>query len=92
VINKNVMKYEPAADDNIFFLFNPFDNETLQLFLRKNEIFFTHNKRPVYFIYASPVHLDVLLKNGYNTIFHINPGRSLEGVIVKKEPQPLLAS
>jgi hypothetical protein len=86
VVNKNVMNYEPGANDNVFFLFNPFDKETLQLFLRKNEMFFAHHPKPVYFIYASPVHLDVLLKNGYTPIFHINPGRNLEGVIVKKEP------
>ena len=86
VINKNVMNYEPGPDDNVFFLFNPFDRETLQLFLRKNEMLFNKNQKPIYFIYASPVHLDVLLKNGYKNIYHINPARNLEAVIVKKEP------
>lgn len=86
VIHKNVIYYKPEISDTVFFLFNPFDKETLEIFLKNTETILNQSQKPIYFIYASPVHLDVLLKKGYQSLFHIHPGRNLEGVILIKEP------
>jgi SAM-dependent methyltransferase len=82
----DVLNYKPGPEENVFFLFNPFDAETLERFIRNNETHFLKNYRPVYFIYASPQHTDVLKKYDFTEVFHIRPFRFLEGVIVKKEP------
>ncbi len=84
VICSDVLSYELHNNDSVFFMFNPFEKEILETFLIKTEKSVVEFPRKIYFLYASPLHLDVLLRYGYETICHINPKKKLEAVIMSK--------
>lgn len=84
VIYADILNYEIQKDDSVFFMFNPFEKGMLEKFLQKTERSVGAAPRTIYFLYASPLHLDVLMRYGYKVICHIHPGRKLEGVIMKK--------
>ena len=84
VVCSDVLNYELKADDNIFFMFNPFEKEILEKFLKKVETSIAKYPRSIWFLYASPLHKNVLSDYGYEVIYHINPVKKLEAVIMKK--------
>lgn len=69
VINQNVEKYEIAANDCVFFMFNPFSHSVLKNFLRKVNDSCDQFPRTIYFLYASPQYQKLLLDNGYVIIY-----------------------
>jgi len=85
VICSDVLNYELQENDSIFFMFNPFEKEILEKFLQKIESSTEKYSRSIYFLYASPLHLAVLSQYGYEIIYHINPKKKMEAVIVKKQ-------
>ena len=82
---KDVLNYNINADDKVFFLFNPFNKEILEKFSANIDHSVKKNPRPVYFIYANPLHKNVLLEKGYKEIFRIKKLRLLEGVILVRD-------
>ena len=84
VICKNVLSYDITSNDSVFFMFNPFTKDILEKFLQKLEQSLIDTPRKIYFLYASPLHLTVLLKYGYKTIYHLNPAKNLKAVIIEK--------
>jgi SAM-dependent methyltransferase len=84
VINLNVLDYPIQPGDKVFFMFNPFDQETLVRFLGKLEQSCKTHPRKTYFIYASPQHLAVLESRGYQVIYR-RTLLNLKGVILEKE-------
>lgn len=84
VIFSDVLNYELQADDSTFFMFNPFEKEIVEQFLKKIEKSIAITPRTIWFLYASPLHADVLLQYGYEIVYHINPHKNLEGIILKK--------
>lgn len=85
VICNDVLNYPIQPDDSVFFMFNPFEKDTLEKFLDKLGASVAKFSRPVWFIYASPVYLDSLLKYGYKIIEKIRPEKALNAIILKKE-------
>jgi len=81
----DVLNYPIQPNDSVFFMFNPFEKDTLEKFLDKLGVSVAKFPRPVWFIYASPVYLDSLLKYGYKIIEKIRPEKALNAIILKKE-------
>ena len=84
IICNDVLNYNISSSDCVFFMFNPFTKDILEKFLQKTEESLITSPRDIYFLYASPLHLEVLVKYNYKIIYHINPHKKLEAVIVKK--------
>ena len=92
VICSDVLNYIITSGDTVFFMFNPFTKSILEKFLQKVEQSFIKTPRTIYFLYVSPLHIDVLLKFGYKIIYHINPNKKLEAAIVIKSPDHSITS
>jgi len=84
IIWDDILNYEITNDQNVFFLFNPFDREVLEKFIKSIEASAKKFPRTIYFLYASPKHLEVLEENNYNVVFRIKKLKWLEGVIASK--------
>ena len=69
VIHANVLDYLIQPDDAVFFMFNPFAEETLTSFLTRLEESCKLFPRKIYFLYASPQYQQLLLDNGYAIIY-----------------------
>jgi len=83
VIHANVLDYPIQPDDTVFFMFNPFVEETVNAFLDRLEKSCTQNPRKTWFLYASPVHASALQKRGY-CIMYRHKIMNLEGMILCK--------
>ena len=83
IINDNVENFTIEAKDSVFFMFNPFTAEVLRLFLEKLEKSCRRFPRTTWFIYASPLYKELLLKKGYEIIFD-KRFMNLEGIIARK--------
>ena len=84
VIHANVLDYTILPEDFVFFMFNPFVEETLDSFLSKLEESCRLFPRKTYFLYASPQHVTALEDRGYNIIF-CQSMMNLKGLILSKE-------
>lgn len=84
IISSDVLNYQLQNNDSVFFMFNPFNKEILEKFLMKIESSVARFPRKIFFLYASPLHLDILLQHGYKIIYHFNPKKKLEAVIMTK--------
>jgi len=82
---KDILNYAINADDKVFFLFNPFNNEIMEKFLEKIDRSVREHRRTIYFIYANPQQKEILIQNGYQEIFRIKKLKRLEGVILLKQ-------
>jgi SAM-dependent methyltransferase len=81
----DVLDYSIQPAESVFFLFNPFNAEILERFIQKLNRSLIVRPRKTWFIYASPVHATTLQHYGYEIVYHIHPGKKLEGMILKKE-------
>lgn len=86
IIWDDILNYEIASNENVFFLFNPFNREVLEKFVAGIEDSVKKFPRPVYFLYASPKHLEVLEEKNYTVVYRIKKMKWLEGVIATKSP------
>jgi hypothetical protein len=84
VIHANVLDYTISPQDSVFFMFNPFVEETLNSFLDKLESSRRRFPRKTYFLYASPQHAEALERFGYRIVFRQSM-LNLEGVILEKD-------
>ncbi|HEU5167377.1 MAG TPA: class I SAM-dependent methyltransferase [Chitinophagaceae bacterium] len=82
---KDILNYEINADDKVFFLFNPFNKEIMAKFLEKIDWSVKEHQRTIYFIYANPQQIDILIQKNYQEIFRIKKLKRLEGVILLKQ-------
>jgi SAM-dependent methyltransferase len=84
VIYANVLDYTISPDDSVFFMFNPFVEETLDSFLAGLEESCKLFPRKTYFLYASPLHAAALQKRGYSIVFRQSL-MNLKGLILVKD-------
>jgi SAM-dependent methyltransferase len=84
VIYSNVLDYPVLREDAVFFMFNPFVEETLDSFLDKLEASCKLFPRKTYFLYASPQHVIALQKRGYHIIFRQSV-MNMKGLILTKD-------
>jgi len=87
VICDNVAEYKIQPDESVFFMFNPFDDTTIRAFLEKVEDSTDRYPRTVYFLYASPKHIEVFFDFEYEPVYRKRKLKWLDGVILKKEPR-----
>ena len=83
VICGNVLNYPIQRDDSAFFMFNPFDEGTINQFLDKLDASSSQNPRKIWFLYASPVHAAALQKRGYEMMYR-HKIMNLQGMILCK--------
>lgn len=83
VIHVNVLDYSISPGDAVFFMFNPFAEETLNGFLDKLETSCHRHPRRTWFLYASPKHGITLEERGYSMLYHTS-FMNLEGIIFSK--------
>lgn len=60
VVNADVADYKINAEENIFFMYNPFDETVLGKFLKNLEFSINKTPRTVWIIYYYPAHGDVI--------------------------------
>jgi SAM-dependent methyltransferase len=83
IINTSVEDYEIKSHDSVFFMFNPFTDEIIRIFLTKLESSCRQHPRTTYFIYASPQYKELLTNNGYEILFDKRI-LHLQGIIARK--------
>lgn len=93
IVCDDILNYE-ITDENCFFLFNPFGAEIFEKFMDNLDESVRKHPRPIYILYASPVHKELLLKRNFQIIYHVKKMRYLEGVIAERNHQliPTVAS
>ncbi len=84
IVWNDILKTPLTADDKVFFLFNPFNKEILEKFVKNIEESLKEYPRPIYFIYASPKHADVLFGRNFKEVYRVKKMKFLEGIIVTK--------
>ena len=84
VIHANVADYPVQPGDSVFFMFNPFFEDTLNLFLDNLDKSLQRHPRKTWFLYASPLHRSALVKRGYEIIYQ-HKLMNLEGMILCKQ-------
>lgn len=84
VVAKDVEDYVISPSDSVFFLFNPFNQTVLKNFVKKLEASCDQFPRTTCFIYASPLHQQVLLNNGYAIIYQKRK-MHMEGIIAVRD-------
>ena len=84
VIHANVLDYSISQDDVVFFMFNPFVEETLNAFLDKLHESCKIFPRKTWFLYASPQYAAALEKQGYQVVYR-KKMMNLEGNILCKD-------
>jgi SAM-dependent methyltransferase len=84
VIDKDVEDYDISPSDSVFFLFNPFTQTVLENFLKKLDASCDQFPRTTWFIYASPLHQQLLLNNGYAIIYQKHK-MYMEGIIAMRD-------
>jgi SAM-dependent methyltransferase len=84
VVNDNVANYNISPGDSVFFMFNPFNEAVLKDFLKNIDSSCHQFPRTTYFIYASPLHQQLLLDNGYAIVYQ-KQKMNLKGIIAKRD-------
>ena len=82
---QNVLEYEIEPNESVFFLFNPFSDEIISRFLEKVNISTAQYPRTIYFLYASPKHIETFFEFEYEPVYRKRKLKWLDGVILKKE-------
>lgn len=90
VICGNVLDYTIAESDCVFFMFNPFNQQTLFNFLEKVEVSIKEYPRVVYFLYASPRHIETFFEFEYEPVYRKRKLKWLDGVILRKDPEAIV--
>ena len=83
IINSSIEEYDILPDDTVFFMFNPFTEEIIRIFLNKLERSCQQFPRTTYFLYASPLYKELLTGIGYEIIFQKRI-MHLQGIIARK--------
>jgi len=83
IINSSVEEYDIMPDDSVFFMFNPFTEEIIRIFLNKLERSCKQFPRTTYFLYASPQYKELLTGIGYEILFQKRI-MHLQGIIARK--------
>jgi SAM-dependent methyltransferase len=84
IINSSVEDYDIMPHDSVFFMFNPFTEEIIRIFLNKLEHSCQQYPRTIYFLYASPQYKELLASFGYEILFEKRI-LHLQGIIVRKQ-------
>lgn len=85
VIYEDVINYKIAADDNVFFFFNPFD-EVVMLQMVKNILqSLKESPRHVIIVYLNPVHKEIFLSAGFEEEYYLKRLGYLELSILSNE-------
>ena len=84
IICQDILNYQIHPDDQVFFLFNPFNKEVMEIFVENINKSVKEKPRTIYFMYANPQQIDVLLQNGYKEVFRIKKMKLLKAVILVK--------
>jgi SAM-dependent methyltransferase len=64
VVHSDVVDYEIKDDDNVFYLFNPFDDIILGKVLDNINASYKKNPRNIYLIYYIPYHSNIIEQKG----------------------------
>lgn len=81
----NVLDYDIQPEDAVFFMFNPFTDETITGFLDKLEDSIAEHPRDVYFLYVSPRFIETFFEYEFEPIYRKRKLKWLDGVILKKQ-------
>jgi len=59
IVESDVVDYAVQADEDVFFMFNPFDAHVLNIVMRRIVTSLAERRRQIWIIYRNPVHEDV---------------------------------
>ena len=85
VLCENVLEYDIQPNESVFFMFNPFSDDTISRFLEKLNISIEQHPRPVYFLYVSPRYIETFFEFEYEPVYRKRKLKWLDGVILKKD-------
>ena len=83
VLYKDILDHK-ITNESVFFLFNPFDEHVLAGLLDNIEESVFQHPRPIYIIYASPLHEEVLVKYHYDFVYRVRRVHYLQGLIAER--------
>lgn len=86
VICSDVLDYQLTENDSVFFMFNPFDKQVLFNFLENVEASLEKHPRIIYFLYASPRHIELFFEFEYEPVYRKRKLKWLDGVILERNP------
>ncbi|TAL42237.1 MAG: class I SAM-dependent methyltransferase [Chitinophagaceae bacterium] len=84
IVCDDILNYKIKGDENVFFLFNPFNKEIHEKFVDNIEQSVKQFPRTIYFLYASPKHIEVLEERNYKVVYRIKKMKFLKGIIALK--------
>jgi len=82
---QDAYSYKIPKDADCIFLFNPFDEPIMQAVVKNILQSYSLYKRPIYIIYANPIHKKVFTKAGFEEKFYLKKLRYLEVNILLKQ-------
>jgi SAM-dependent methyltransferase len=85
VLCKNVLEYDIQPNESVFFMFNPFSDDTIAMFMEKVNVSIEQHPRPVYFLYVSPRYIETFFEFEYEPVYRKRKLKWLDGVILKKD-------
>ena len=85
VLCKNVLEYDIQPNESVFFMFNPFSDDTISGFLEKVNVSIEQYPRTIYFLYVSPRYIETFFEFEYEPVYRKRKLKWLDGVILKKE-------
>lgn len=85
VIYDDVINYKIAADENVFFFFNPFDEVVMLLVVKNILQSLKESPRHVTIVYLNPVHKEIFLSAGFEEEYYLKRLEYLELSILSNE-------
>ena len=64
IIESDVVDYTIKNDENVFFMFNPFDEVVLRKILENITVSLKTRSRKIWFVYRNPKHINIIAKYG----------------------------
>ena len=80
---EDATKYQIPNDAEVFYLFNPFGENILQLVINNIKESLKQNPRTIYCIYLNPKFKEVFEFNGFKVFTTLKSWRYVEGIIYK---------
>ncbi|HIA11726.1 MAG TPA: class I SAM-dependent methyltransferase [Flavobacteriales bacterium] len=83
IVNADVLDYQIPDIANVFFFFNPFDEDVMDNVLNNIDASKLKAPRDMYIVYTSPTFESCFNTRGYEKVFELNNGAKNEGIIYK---------
>lgn len=82
IINADASIYKIEKETNVVFMFNPFDEEVMEIVANNIRLSLKANPRKLYIAYVNPIHKEVFTYNGFKEVLHLRKMEYAEASIL----------